>query len=323
MKNIILLGIVFIFTNASFSQGKIKIIDFDSKQPIPFVTVILDDYNGVYSDENGEIDRSFLITEKISLTCMGYDNLEISVKDILDNKIFLKQNTTLLNEVVLTNKENKFKTKKFDEIKHNDFMEGHMLIIGGEISCFIDNSFSKENVQIRNIRIPVVTKTISFSKEDENKRQLVKKLEFTSKFKLSFYNNDNGRPGEPIYVQKNIIFNLSQEKNVFVVNLIDYDIYLPNNGLFVGITNLGPVDEHDKFIQSEPFEMKEINGKKIKIVKPTKPFFPVIKEVKRINTFYKFSFDNEGKWESFYKNGKKKEAEVHNIGIGYELDVYE
>ncbi|NHN26679.1 carboxypeptidase-like regulatory domain-containing protein [Flavobacterium jejuense] len=322
MKSILVIFLVF-FIFPLFSQEKIKILDFKTKEPIPFVTVILDNNNGIYSDENGEIDNSFLTSEKIHLTCIGYDELEILVKDLLDNTIFLKSNTTFLNEVVVSNKNSKFKTSKFDVTKHNNFMDGHMLIIGGEISCFINNSNEGKTVQIKTIKIPVITKTISFSKDKENKKQIVKKLKFASKFKLSFYDNNNGKPGNPIYTPKSIVFNLSQEKSVFDINISDYDIYLPNEGLFVSLINLGPVDENDKFIQSEPFEVKQFNGKQVKVVKPTKPFFPVIKEWNASKTFYRFSFDNDSKWEMFYKHGKKNNSEVHNLGIGYELNVYE
>lgn len=326
MMRLRLAYIIALCFNLCLSQQKIKILDFKTNNPIPFVTVILDNNTGIYADESGDIELAFLKSDTIHLSCLGYENKEIVVKEIRDEKVYLLPTTTILNEVVVTNRKPNFKKVKVKESKHNNFMEGHMLIIGGELSCLIDNPNNEKNAQLNSVTIPVITKTISFSKEDAGEKQLVNKIKFASKFKMTFYENDGGKPGTPIYTQSNIVFILSQENDAFKIDLSVYNIDLPSKGMFIGFVNLGPVDENDRLIQTEPFEIKEFKGKQIKVAKPTKPYFPVINKEYKPKTFYRFSFETTettNEWEVFYKHGKKVDAEVHTIGIGYELGIYD
>jgi hypothetical protein len=319
MKKLIAKIILMLVTYSTFSQ--IKVIDTISNKSVSYVTITFEKNNGLYTDEDGFFSLDEIKCDQISLSCLGYSNKKINVKSIQNNTIYLSPINYELSEVVISDKVRKSKTKKIKPEKHNDFMQSHRLSIGGELAMYIPNDYSDNDIEFMSLTIPIVTKTISFDKSLEGKSQRLKKLPFSALYKISFYANEENKPGEQ-FNYENITVVLDEESTKVDVDLEDYNITLPEEGFFISLLNLGKTDEDGKLISTTPFESKEVDNRMVKYTRPTKPYFPVHYEENKNKTFFRYSFNDDKSWITFYKHGKKKEGEYHNVSLGYELKIY-
>lgn len=94
----------------SFSQYQVSgvLTDSKTKEPLPFATVLINEYNGTVTNIDGEfILKSNKKIEKIFISYIGYDSKNIEIdKNNSFLKIALTQNVESLNEVVVTSTEN-------------------------------------------------------------------------------------------------------------------------------------------------------------------------------------------------------------------------
>jgi len=94
----------------SFSQYQVSGVLTDKKtnEPLPFATVLIDQYNGTVTNIDGEfILKSKNKISKIHISYIGYDDKTIQLsKNNQFLKIPLTPNVESLNEVVITSKEN-------------------------------------------------------------------------------------------------------------------------------------------------------------------------------------------------------------------------
>lgn len=323
IRNIFIYISLFVISTNSVN-AQIKIMDSVTHKAIPYATIKFNKDNGLYCDENGEfsIDEISNNTDSLYISCLGYIEKKIELKSLQEGLIYLSPYTYELEEIVISNKTKKGTTKKIKPISHNDFLQAHMLYIGGELAIYIPNTDSYENVELKKLFIPIVTKTISFEKEKESKKQQVKKISFSTLYKISFYENNNGKPGKRLEYE-NITTILNEKSTIAILDLEKYSISLPQEGFFVGILNLGPTNDKGQLIPTSPFLEKETDKGVVKVVKPIKPYFPVYYNKKNNETFFRYTFGNDDNWISFFKHGTKKEGEYHNIGIGYEIKIYE
>jgi len=319
MKNSKALLIVTLIANSVF--GQIKVVDSITNKGVSYVAITFEKNNGLYTDEDGVFSLDEIKSEQISLSCMGYSIKTISLKSIQDNTIYLSPTNYELSEVVISDKARKSKVEKVKPKIHNDFMQSHRLSIGGELAMYIPNHFDSNDIELKSLTIPIVTKTISFDKSMEGKAQRLKKLPFSVLYKISFYANEQNKPGEQ-FNYEDITVVLDEKSTKVDVDLDKYNITLPKEGFFISLLNLGVTDENGKLIPTTPFELKEVDNRMIKFARPTKPYFPVYYKENKNKTFFRYSFNDDKKWITFYKHGKKKEGEYHNIGLGYELKIY-
>lgn len=91
-------------TFSVFSQNiTAKLIDQNTKEPIPYANIKTGPYNGVISNDEGFFTITFEDdTKPITISCMGYNNLTIKVNDIkkLNFIIELQQAINQLDEVL-------------------------------------------------------------------------------------------------------------------------------------------------------------------------------------------------------------------------------
>ena len=195
-----------------------------------------------------------------------------------------------------------------------------MISIGIEFASFLPNEFSDNEVQLKTVIIPVVTKTISFNEDLIGKNQTVKKLPFSTKYKLKIYENNDGIPGRELLFE-NITFLLNEKSNNFEIDVEEYDIYIPKEGLYIGLLNLGQADENGKLIPASPYTEKMTENGIVKIANPVKPYFPIntVKDSK--STFFRQLFDNDTNWKLFSK-GNMNKNKPHNISFGYRIKIY-
>lgn len=82
------------------------ILEKGTGNPIPYAAVKIDDYNGVISNEEGIFTINNPNVKSIIISCLGFQELEISIDAIIkaDYKIELETSVNQLNEILISNK---------------------------------------------------------------------------------------------------------------------------------------------------------------------------------------------------------------------------
>ncbi|WP_171946629.1 carboxypeptidase-like regulatory domain-containing protein [Flaviramulus basaltis] len=109
MKKIIFTLFTFISFTTLFAQSiTAKIIDKNTRNPIPYATIKTGDYSGIISNEEGYFT---LNTENddlktVTISCLGYQSKTLSIQNIkdLNSLIKLEEAVNQLNEVFISNK---------------------------------------------------------------------------------------------------------------------------------------------------------------------------------------------------------------------------
>lgn len=303
-----------------FGQNKtiITVSDHLTFEPIAYVTISFGDKDGIYADKNGQFDLSLIESDKMQLSALGYDTKTVFVDSIKEQLIVLNPIETLLEEVVLSDKKRKFKTEKTKAINDKDFLNSYRNPIGSEMACLIENNFSDKEVQLKSVTIPTYNKTMDFSGK---KKQVLKRHPFSTLYKISFYTNENGLPGEEIKTASITIL-CNEKTDKLNIDLEKHQIYLPKNGFYLSLLNLGPADLEGNLIPTSPFYIKQTKEGLYKLPKHIKPYFPVNYSKTKNNTYSRSSFDSNKEWTLFYLNERKKDR-INNITLGTELKVFE
>lgn len=116
-----------LFSSVAFSQAKLvegKIIDKDTKQPVPFASIgLLGTSKGTSSNLNGQFSLSVIDNFSIRVSCLGYKTLQLdSIPKDQFVIVELEPSATQLKEIVVFNKEvnaRKVVNKAFRAISDN------------------------------------------------------------------------------------------------------------------------------------------------------------------------------------------------------------
>jgi len=314
-----------------FSQEKIKIVDAQTKEPIAFATIAFGDGLGGYTNENGV----FTFDEKqiFSVSMLGYKTLNVSESDF-KNSIELEVEPLLIDEVVISNKKGKQKiVKQKPYWKNSTWLDSYTPQVGNEIAVLIPNEKNQEAV-LSKIIVPIATNPHRvFDKKSKGHFKHWEDLPYST-VRIRFYSNENNKPKE-ILSSEEIIVNVPNTKEkLFEVDLEKYFVEIPQNGLFVGIEFIGFADENQKYAYRPNFHFTERNGQKIKVATQMAICIPMETKTKTAKTFIRYSdWNKNGEkmiWqvfteEIFLKLRQEREEQKGNanIGLGYELKVYE
>lgn len=214
-----LLIIALIFSSFTQSQNY-KVIDNKTNLPIQYATLQI--YNsgkfisGFYTDENGSINISneFNFNE-IKISCIGYETIIVPKNQLL---IKLNQNVTILEEVIISNKDflslgyiKKPKSKNIIGVSE-----------GLEVAVFIKNDFE----------YPVKISSVKFN---------VKKVKSRVAYRIHLYKNseNNSYPKEELLIDNKIEYLEVNTKGLVSVDLSEYNITLPKEGVFISIEGIG------------------------------------------------------------------------------------
>lgn len=209
-----------------FSQTKRAkgfVFDEVTNQPIPYVNIsIIESNNGTSSDENGSFELEIKtddINKKALLSSLGYENLIISVAELIySKKLYLKVKIETLNEVLLFD--------KFEEkiLKVNELEEGDLC------SGFATN---EQKPWMLALHFPY--------KEIYNETNFLKAVKFyfgnkknkKSKFRLRVFSvNNEGLPGEDLLTE-NVIIDLEKHQKIAEVDISKFNLVIPDNGIYV------------------------------------------------------------------------------------------
>jgi hypothetical protein len=247
------LVITLFVNNYSYSQTLFGVVkDSINNKPIEAVNISkLNDNETVSTDllgrYNVKVNNS---KDKLLVSCIGYQSVIINLNDFVENKeylvnLFLIPKSEILSEVVITRNNNKKGTLKKIGLK-KPIVAGWFLQTGHEICTVVKNPFKREerlktvilNLQ-KTVDIPVLI----------------------NHFKINFYeyNKKNNKPGNRINSEDLIVFpeNKTYELNV---NLNDYDIFFPEDGVCIGveaIKTLKNISKGDSSVLSSDKQIKE------------------------------------------------------------------
>lgn len=228
----ILLFVVFFLISFCGNSQKIIVLDAKAKTPIPFTNynLYLDDtlVKGGYCSEEGKIYIPVGIGyNKIKLTCIGYENFEISKNNIINDTLLLTPTVYLLKEVVVkTNKKDEFVSLGYIKSKRKTLLSA---IKGMKICTFIANPFHETKL----------IHSFLFKIRNSNSTKLG--------FKLHLFEKDSlvNAPGKEL-LKHDIIVILDRKSNNDVEHDVSqYNIDFPAQGAFVGIEWFGGVNEEN------------------------------------------------------------------------------
>lgn len=203
--------------------------------------------------------------------------------------------------------------------KNNNFFNGFPEAIDGELAMLVSNDLKGTgNTYLNQIEIPIVNKTYQLGKEHLMKKQMPKKHPFSVKFEVSFYENDNGKPGERLDYES-VLLLIDEKYNVVKVNLSRHNIKVPKEGLFVVLQNLGEINEKQELLEKSPVVYVDTPDGVKTVAQHIKPYFAVDYKLNEQHTFRRFQHYENKDWQAFNNFYSKNEADYHNIGLGYEL----
>lgn len=216
-----------------------KVIDSVTNQPIEYANIALMTKNkGVYANINGNynFDISKHLYDTLKVSSIGY-NSKFIILDKFENKknikldISLSQKITQLDEVVLNLKKKKY-NKKYTIGEDKESNAAVSSLIGYETCVLIENPFSKEG-KLDEIYIKL------------RKR---KNSQFIASLNIKFYSFDkiNQKPGYELYT-KNLIVKPKNRNYTLNINVKDMDIYLPKEGMCIGVEFIDPNNESKKY----------------------------------------------------------------------------
>ncbi|NRD20634.1 hypothetical protein HNV08_11290 [Winogradskyella eckloniae] len=308
----------------SFAQIVIK--DSISNYPVSYATISFGNGNGIFADDEGV----FIFTEKLYpdidslfISAIGFKDLNVSTKN-LPKALIMQAQSHQLDEVMLNlKKDRKFKEDKLKPSLDDDYYNCWLPTIESEIAVYFPKTTTQDQ-NLKTIFFPIALESKDWEKR--NKKNSEKK-KFSTLFKVQFYDNNNGIPGN-VLTYETIVFRATEKDgDAYELNVDDYNIRVPDNGFFVSLQVLGYTNKAGKLLPNKKY--KEIESKDGKIVKiPTnfRPLLPFTSEVEGKNTFIKRVFINGNNWVNFDKGNKFTSSlldkNLFNYGIGITYKTY-
>ena len=322
-QHLLTLSFVLLFLNC-YSQTQIK--NSNTNEPVSFATVSFGNGNGTFADDEGK----FIFTktlykdiDSIFISSLGYKDLNLST-DNLANTLFMEPEADELKEIIVQNKpKGKPRIQKIKPVLHDDYFKCWLPTIESEIAVLFSNPEQKTK-QITNVYLPVKAEASDWNKR---KRASAAKRPFSTLFRLSFYENVNGTPGDPVTYEDIIIRVTEQTNNIIDVDVSEHFVYIPRGGLFVSLQVLGYTDKSGKLLPNKKY--KEVKTKKgiVKVSTTFRPLLPFTHQIKEQRTFVKRIFLHNNKWIKYTKqnitNSKLISEGLTNYGIGLKLKVFE
>ncbi len=322
LKRIVLLTCI-LLSWISHAQ-KTSIQDSKSKTPIAYATISFGDGQGIFADDEG----AFVFTKKLYpdvdtlyISALSYKNVTIPTEQ-LPSTIFLEEEISHLDEIVLIANNRKFKEETMEPYLDDDYYHCWLPTIESEIAVYFSNPNDKLK-KLSTIHFPI---TLESRDWEQRKKKNADKKPFSTLFKVKFYKNNNGKPGE-VLVYDNIVFRATEKNgDSYDLDVTDYNIIYPENGFFVSLQVLGYTDKAGKLLPNKKYkELKGRDGGIVKIPTNFRPLLPFTSEIETHNTFIKRVFISGNDWVQFKPGSMDSsllKTGLTNYGIGITYKVY-
>ena len=302
-----------------------KIISVETNYPVSYATISFGDGQGIFADDEGY----FFFTKKLYpdidslfISALGFKEKVIATVD-LPKTIYLDTETNTLDEVVIrTTINRKFKTETLKPYLDDDYYKCWLPTIESEIAVFFPNEDDKLK-KITSVLFPITLESRDWKKR---KRSNADKRSFSTLFKVKFYTNNDGLPGDPL-TYTNIVFRATEKNgDEFELDVSEHDLIFPEKGFFVSLQVLGYTDQNGKLLPNKKY--KEIKTKTgfVKIPTNFRPLLPFTDEINGYRTYIKRVFINGNSWVQFKKgNGIESSllrTDLNNYGVGISYNIY-
>ncbi len=312
--------LILILSQVVHSQSH-TVLDSHKKFPISYATISFGNGNGLFADAEGVFKFSkkrYPDIDSLFISALGFNELAISTKN-LPVKIKLTHKVAELQEVILKAENlGKYKTRKKNSILHNDYFKCWLPTVESEIAVFFSRN-SEKTTKIKSISIPV--------KMETSKKSSGKKQSFSTLFKMQFYKNVNGYPGKRLPNEDIIFIITNKDKPNFELDISEYKVFIPKEGIFVSIQVLGYADKDGKLQHTKKYHEVETRKGIVKVSTTFRPLLPFTNKIEENLTFTRRVFFKNRSWQRFdkkYSEGNNLIKINHmNYGMGLKTLVYE
>lgn len=321
LKNITTL--LFLLVSWLGHSQKVTILDSKSKTFISYATISFGDGQGIFADDEGQ----FIFTKKLYpdvdtlyVSALSYKSVTVPTH-ALTNSIFLDEEISQLDEIILVADNRKFKEETLEPYLDDDYYKCWLPTIESEIGVYFsnpDNNLKK----LSTIHFPITLESKDW--EQRNKKNAEKKP-FSTLFKVKFYKNNNGLPGD-VLTYENIVFRATEKDgDSYNLDVSEHNLIYPESGFFVSIQVLGYTDKAGKLLPNKKY--KEIKGREgiVKIPTNFRPLLPFTDQISDHNTFIKRVFVQGNQWIQFKKGSMDSSllnSGLNNYGVGISFKVY-
>ncbi|WP_378174325.1 hypothetical protein [Aquimarina sp. SS2-1] len=318
MKKVSPILILLLF-QAMYGQSY-KILDSLEKFPISYATISFGNGNGLFADGDGVFQFSkkrYSDIDSIYISALGYKNKGLSTLN-LPKTITLTQDIAELQEVVVKAENlGKYKTKKKNSKIHDDYFRCWLPTVESEIAVFFPKDPLK-STKIASVYLPIMM---------ESSGSTGKKQSFSTLFKMQFYQNDDGFPGKRL-PGDDIIFRITnKDKTNFELDISEYKIFIPKNGVFVSIQVLGYMDKEGKLQHTKKYHEVETRKGIVKVSTTFRPLLPFTDKIEDNRTFTRRIFFKNRTWQRFDEEYSENNILIQkgfmNYGMGIKMHVYE
>ncbi|WP_290697724.1 hypothetical protein [Lacinutrix sp.] len=316
--------VLFCFCSFITKAQNTTIVSETEEEPVSYATISFGNGNGLFADDAGQFfftKKLYKDIDSLFISAIGFKDLKLATLN-LPKTIVMNSSINTLDEVFLSKPKGKFKIEKIKPTVHEDYYKCWLPTIESEIAVYFPNSSTKTQ-RLSSLQIPIKVEAKDW---DKRKRKTSKKRPFSTLFKVNFYKNNNGLPGD-VLTYENVVF-IANEKNekILEFDVTEYDIYMPKNGLFISLQVLGYTDANGKLLPNKKYQ--EIKTKRgiVKVSTTFRPLLPFTDQIPEKRTFVRRIFLNNGQWTLFDKQNVAKsnllKVGLNNYGLGLNLEVY-
>lgn len=265
--------------NAQTTKLTGKVIDSISGEPLPYVNIMLQNCEiGVTADINGNFEliiTDTLITDTIVFSHVGYQTIKENFNN-LSNVISLARQAYLLSGVTIINHSKKPKAKLVNRFKPNECSIRYSNL--NNMKKWIPNRSKEPTIE-----------AISFEyKEEYGTNDKIKEVwvyltsfKDSCTFRLRLLKSSTNVIPSTDLIYDPILVKVTNEKQLYKINIEKYNIRLSEHTIFVGVELL---------IRPENSSIIINEGKSVTIYSPFLNYFPT-KEQK-----YHYWIYSQGKW---------------------------
>jgi len=312
MRFTVLLFLIFnCFVNA---QTRFHILDQDSQKPISNVSVYFNEGNLIFSNNEGQvhIPKEFQVDELI-IVKNGYVQKMIKISDISNSVVYLTNTDEVLPEVALKTVK-KEKLIKHKATRRKSAFDGIAHYHGWEYGVYIKNPDPEQDLQLMEITIPVISKSYDWKRAARDRKKLsakqkrkgkgvrthILKNEFTYLYEINFYHIKNDTVFDRINTPP-VYQIITSDENLYKINLEKDRLFADDNGIMVGVKNLGPCDEKGKLLPIPRYKSEKMllpDGRRISVQnnRETMPLFGMTSKRK----------DNSLNFRNFHRNASSR-----------------
>lgn len=317
--------LIFIF---SINWGVAQTTDIkekETKYPVSYATISFGNGTGVFADDEG----TFIVNKKLYpdvdtlfISALGYKSLKIAATN-LPPIILMETQIDELNEVVIRTKiDRKFKEETLKPYLDDDYYHSWLPTIESEIAVFFPNE-DEQLKKIVTVHFPITLESKDWEKREKKNAE---KQPFSTLFKVKFYKNSDGFPGKELVYQTIVFRTTEKGGDVYNLDVSNYGIFMPEDGLFVSLQVLGYTDKVGKLLPNKKYKEIKTGGETVKIPTNFRPLLPFTDEIPENRTYVKRVFVNDNKWSRFEKGSDIQSAllraGLNNYGMGLTFNVY-